>query len=461
MPDPPLSASAVASQSGEDDHLRRSRVSMGIRELTKSKLLRNILTVVSGTAGAQMVAMAFMPIITRLYGPENYGVLGVFLGLVAMTVPVAALTYPMSIVLPSRDDEGRNLVKLSIILAIGVAALSAVLLHFFGGQLVALMGVEAITPFLMLLPLAMFCGAALETAQQWLIRKQRFKVTARVAVAHSIIHNIGRSTAGLIHASAAMLVITTALGPLLHAGMLFFGIRRDKAIGRKHPEDQPTEVSTILGVAGRYSDFPIYRAPQMLINAVSQNLPTLVLAAYFGASAAGFFAICKQTLSMPTHLIGKSVADVYYPKLAKAIQEEQAITGMLLKAFIGLAAVGLVPFATVFFFGPWLFSFVFGTEWAIAGEFARWLALSEYAVFISRPCTVAAPALRLQRRYLAIEVISTIMRVSSLFIGALWLQDALGTVIAFAMASIFIYTSLIFIVLYEARKWHKRLTPRS
>ena len=60
-----------------------------------------------------------------------------------------------------------------------------------------------------------------------------------------------------------------------------------------------------------------------------------------------------------------------------------------------------------------------------------------------------------------IEVISTILRVSSLFIGALWIQDALGTVIAFAMASIFIYTSLIFIVLYGARKWHKRLTARS
>jgi O-antigen/teichoic acid export membrane protein len=436
-------------------------MSMGLDGLMRSTLLRNILTVVSGTAGAQMVAMAFMPIITRLYGPENYGVLGVFMGIVAMIVPVAALTYPVAIVLPRQDADARKLVKLSIILAIGVATLVAVLIGFFGSSLVTLMRMEAITPFLLLLPLAMFSGATLETAQQWLIRKQRFRLTARIAIAHSLIHNIGRSTAGLVHASAAMLVITTALGPLLHAGMLLLGIRRDKAIGRKHPEDEPTEMSSILGVANRYRDFPIYRTPQMLINAVSRNLPTLVLAAYFGAPAAGFFAICKQTLSMPTQLIGKSVADVYYPRLAKAIQEGHSITGLLIKAFVGLAAVGLVPFATVFFFGPWLFSFVFGDEWAMAGEFARWIALSEYAVFISRPCTVVSPALQLQRRFLIIEVLSTALRIGSLFIGALWLQAALGTVIAFAMASIVIYTSIICIVLYEARKWHTRLTPRS
>ncbi|WP_022963950.1 lipopolysaccharide biosynthesis protein [Halopseudomonas pelagia] len=430
---------------------------MGLGELTRSKLLRNILTVVSGTAGAQVVAMAFMPIITRLYGPENYGVLGVFLGLIAMTVPVAALTYPVSIVLPRRDDDGRNLVKLSLMVAVGVAAFAAVLLVLFGTPFVALMGMDAISPFLMILPLAMFCGACLETAQQWLIRQQRFRLTARVAIAHSLVHNIGRSGAGLVHASAAVLVITTILGPLLHAGMLFFAIRRNQEIDRKQPEDQPAEVSSILGVASRYRDFPIYRAPQALINAVSQNLPTLVLAAYFGATTAGFFAICKQTLSMPTNLIGKSVADVYYPKLAISIQQEKPISRMLIKAFISLAAVGLVPFATVFFFGPWLFAFVFGSEWAMAGELARWLALSEYAIFISRPCTVAAPALQLQRRFLVIELVSTSLRVGALFIGALWLQDARGTVIAFAIASIVIYISLIFIVLFEARKWYLRL----
>jgi hypothetical protein len=38
----------------------------------KSKFVRNVAVVASGTAGAQAITMAFSPIITRLYGPEAF-----------------------------------------------------------------------------------------------------------------------------------------------------------------------------------------------------------------------------------------------------------------------------------------------------------------------------------------------------------------------------------------------------
>ncbi|MEH6387415.1 MULTISPECIES: lipopolysaccharide biosynthesis protein [Pseudomonas] len=432
---------------------RWSRYGELLRQQMRSKLLRNILTVVSGTAGAQMLTMLFMPVITRLYGPESYGVLGVFMGVVMMIVPAAALSYPMAIVLPKSNTDAGAVVRLSLLIAVGMAALSAVLLYGFGAPLVAKMGVEEITPFLMLLPLTMFFGAALEIAQQWLIRHQLFRITAKVAIAHSLLHNLIRSAAGWIHASAAVLVFTTALGPLLHALMLLFGIRRgSKTGGDDDSAGKQTGVDQTLAVARRYSDFPLFRAPQMFINTVSQNLPTLVLAAYFGPAAAGYFTLCKQALSMPTHLIGKSVADVYYPKITQAIHRQEPITAMLMKAVAGLAIVGLVPFGIVFFFGPWMFALVFGSAWESAGEFARWLALAEYAIFISRPCTVAFPALSMQRLSLVFEIVSTALRIGALFIGAALLEDSLSTVIAFTFASIAIYLCLIALTAVESRR---------
>lgn len=125
---------------------------------------------------------------------------------------------------------------------------------------------------------------------------------------------------------------------------------------------------------------------------------------------------------------------------------------MLAKAMAGLAVVGIVPFGTIFLFGPWIFSFVFGAEWETAGQFARWLALAEYAIFISRPCTVAFPALSLQRVSLVFELVSTSLRITALYIGATLMQEALSTVMAFSMASIVIYASLILLVLYMSRR---------
>jgi len=428
----------------------------------RSKLLRNIVTVVSGTAGAQAITLAFMPVITRIYGPEAYGVLGTFLSVTMMLIPVAALTYPIAIVLPKRDGDARGLVRLALVTALMLAALVALALQLFGERLAAVADISIIQPYLMLIPFVMFCGAALEICQQWLFRTQRFRITASVAVGHSLLFNSIRTVAGLLQSSALVLVCTTALQQALHAAMLGLAMLRAKPHTDNHRGDAEQDSPGMLELARQHSDFPKFRAPVMLINAVSQHLPTLVLAAYFGPAAAGFFALCKQALTMPTNLIGKSVADVYSPRISRAIHDREPVAAMLLKATAALGLVGLVPFTLVAVIGPWLFALVFGEQWHVAGEYARWLALAEYVIFVSRPCVVAVPALSLQGRFLLFEMFSTSLRVLSLFGGALLIGNALATVQAFAVASIVIYSSLMVIVLIASRRWYaalRRETP--
>ena len=280
---------------------------------------------------------------------------------------------------------------------------------------------------------------------------------------HSLRFNSIRTLAGLVQSSALVLVCSTALQHALHAAMLGLAMLRAKPHIDNHDGDQRKQSGEsveqepgLLALARRHSDFPMFRAPVMLINAVSQQLPTLILAVYFGPAAAGFFALCRQAMSMPTNLIGKSVADVYYPRISRAIHDGEPVAAMLIKATAALALVGLVPFSLVVAFGPWLFALVFGEQWQVAGEFARWLALAEYLVFVSRPCVVAVPALSLQGRFLIFEIFSTSLRVLALFGGAVLIGDALATVQAFFAAGVMIYLSLVVIVVYQARRWHAR-----
>lgn len=438
---------------------QRPRLMAGLRG---NRVVRNILTVVSGTAGAQAVTLAVMPVITRLYGPDAYGALGVFMGLVWMLTPVAALTYPMAIVLPRHDDDARRIIRLSILVALAIASLAMIVCLTAGPALVERLDIQAVETYLWLLPLVMLAGCALEIAQQWMIRQQRYGLTAKVAVSHSLLHNGLRVLGGLLHATPGMLIVTTGFGPALQALLLAFAYQRSTPKKPHAPGDNPSETpASLVMIARRYHDFPLYRAPQMLINGVSQHLPTLVLAGYFGPASAGFFALCRQALTMPTQLVGKSVTDVYYPRIVNAIHEQKPITGMLGKAVVGLAVVGCIPFGAVVVLGPDLFAFVFGSQWYAAGEQARWLAVAEYAVFISRPCTVAVPALSLQGRFLAFEIVSTALRVGALMIGALWLEAALSTVAAFAMANVLIYTALVVIVLIASHRWYARQERRN
>ncbi len=84
-----------------------------VRKTLERKFVRDVAVVITGTAGAQAVAIAFAPFIARLYGPEAFGLLGAFLAIVTILSPVAALTYPIAIVLPKEDAEARNIARLS------------------------------------------------------------------------------------------------------------------------------------------------------------------------------------------------------------------------------------------------------------------------------------------------------------------------------------------------------------
>jgi O-antigen/teichoic acid export membrane protein len=426
-----------------------------LRQLRQARLVRNIATAISGSAGAQLINLALIPVIMRLYGPDAFGVLGTFQSLTIILIPACALTYPIAIVLPRSEGDARGLIRLSLWVASAVSGGSGLLLYCYGAQIAESLGIGILTPYLMLLPVVMFSAAVLEIIQQWLYRNGRFTLTARAATLHAVIYNSTRSLGGLVQASAPMLVITSALYYIIHSTLLLLGM----TLGRAGRVDQAADEEAPKGLkalAAHYRDFPLYRAPQVLINALSVHMPTLVLAASFGAVSAGFFALCLQVLSMPSNFVGKAVGSVYYPRITQAIHAGEPIVRLLVRGVVGLGAVGFLPFATLALFGPALFGWVFGAAWYQAGEYARWLALAELTGFIAGPCAVAVPALSLQKRFLLFEVASTSLRVAAVFAGAFVFKDALAVVKAFAAANATINLSLIAIVLLEANRWHRR-----
>ncbi len=131
----------------------------------KSRFVRNVAVVASGTAGAQAIVIAFSPIITRLYGPEAFGILGTFMAIVAVITPLAALSYPVAIVLPKKDSDARGIARLSAYIALGVSALTALVLLAAGDRIVKLLQVQEVSSFIWLLPVVILFAALLQINQ--------------------------------------------------------------------------------------------------------------------------------------------------------------------------------------------------------------------------------------------------------------------------------------------------------
>jgi O-antigen/teichoic acid export membrane protein len=422
------------------------------RRVWRSPFAKNVAVVASGTAGAQAITIAFAPLITRIYGPEAFGLLGTFMAIVAVAIPIAALAYPIAIVLPKDDRDALGLVRLSVMLSFGIALIAVVLLWVGGDWLTAILGAEPVAGYLFLIPVAMLFAAWMQVAQQWLIRKKEFVVIARSALAHSLILNSAKAGFGWLNPVGAVLIVLATLGHALHAALLFIGAWRRYRTSPSSEEASGTR-TRLRELAYRHRDFPLYRAPQNLINAVSQSLPVLMLAAFFGPAAAGFYTLARMVMGMPVNLVGKAVNDVFYPRITEAAHDGENLPRHILQATGALFAIAIVPFGVVVALGPWIFALVFGGDWAIAGEYARWLALFFLFNFINKPSVAAVPVLGIQRGLLIYELFSTGVKVLGLVAGFYWFESDIWAVALFSLLGVVAYSAMMIWIYSNAIRW--------
>lgn len=399
--------------------------------LLKKPFLRNILILTSGTAAAQSIGMLLSPIITRLYGPEAYGLMGSFTAIITIIAPVAALTLPIAIVLPKKSEDANGLIKLSLYITFINAILITLFLFLFHEPIVKIFKLQDISSYLFLIPIVILLAGITQISEQWLIRLREFGVSAKVTLLQSIIVNGGKISVGIFYPIASVLIIFTVLSHGLKAILMIFYTRKSNTDNLLSTVSEKTPIRMI---ASKYRDFPFYRAPQVLLNAISHGAPVLLLSGLFGPSSAGFYALSRTVLSMPLQLIGKSVGDVFYPRFTEAVKNGEDHTKLLIKSTYVLAIVSLIPFGIVIAFGPWLFEFVFGTGWEVAGEYSRWIALWSFFALINRPVVSAIPVLNLQSKFLIYEVVSLLVRIVALFIAFTLYKSDIYAIATFSVA---------------------------
>jgi len=418
-------------------------------EFGKKPFVRDVIILASGTASAQAVTMALSPIITRLYGPEAFGLMGAFMAIVSIVAPIAALTYPIAIVLPKRDQEAKGLIRLSLIITAILSMISLIILVLFNKQIIVLFNLKEIATYLYLIPLVIIFAGVMQVAEQWLIRTKQFSINARVTFLHSLIINGSKVGIGFINPVAAVLVVLSALGNGLRAAMMIMFAKRSSY---QMDIELKEERKSLKVLAKEHYDFPLYRAPEVFINAISQGLPVLMLTAFFGPASAGFYTIGRSVLSIPSSLIGKSVGDVFYPRIAKAANKKEDVTALIKMATLSLAGIGILPFGLVILFGPHLFSLVFGADWVIAGEYARWIALWSFFGFMNRPSVRALPVLYAQKFQLNYTIIMLVTRLGVLAIGYYVFSSDLVAIALFGISGAILNFGLITITLKISRQ---------
>lgn len=414
-----------------------------IEKLRNNPFLKNVLILLSGTAFANLITLLFTPIITRIYGPEEYGYLSVFSSIIYTFTPAISLTFPVAIVLAKTESEAKKLAEISFAICLILSTAIAGLLFIFESEILGYFNLEKLEGVSVFIPITILITGTYFILEQWGIRNKNFKILAISQTVRTSSIGASQTIFGLYNPKAAVLIVLYSLGILSQT--IYLTIKSKSTFTIERCE------LTYKNIIYKYRQFPLYRAPHTLLNSVAFSAPVIVLSSFFGTNTVGYFALAFNMLLVPVTLLGKSFGDVFYAEITSRYQEGVDIAPMLTKAHRSLFLLGIVPFGTVAIAGPEIFGIVFGEEWQRSGVYAQWIAPWLLSVLVSRPTVATIPVLNLQRFMLFHEVIFLSLKLLALYVGTSQ-NDPLISVIGLSITNIVGYTFIAIYVLKQTSK---------
>lgn len=361
------------------------------RYLPQGGLRRSVSIIAGGTALAQGIAIAVTPIITRLYRVDDFGYFQVFLSILAVLAVVVAGRYESAIPIPEDDDSAVNLTAFALCAVVATCVLvgMAILVATHVPWMVAHSG--KLLGYLWLLPLCLAGAGFYQVFSYWSLRKKDYTLVARTRIVQVSTRFLMQLAAGALGFGLPGLLVSETVARANGTGNFFRGFRRHHwhLISQIRP-------GKMRQVALKYKRFPLVFGFSGILNSATLALPALLLAAFFGATVTGWFALVTRVLGIPSVLIGQSLQQVYLSEGAPLIHENPlALRHLFEKMIRKIYFIPLITCTFLVIFGPAAFSFAFGAKWREAGEYARILAFIDLAGFLVAPVEMTLTMLEL------------------------------------------------------------------
>lgn len=363
-------------------------------------VFRGMLALVMGTGIARMVGLASLPILTRLYSPEDYGVLALYVSLVSILVPVMTLRYVQAIPLPKTDVIAFNLFSLCFKLIAFFSMIVAIVMALFGEIILVRFNMEALIPWRSLIVLGAAGAALYELFSLWATRKRQYKIISKTQVTQSLIENITKISLGLFAFKPSGMLIGRFLG---HSAGITSFVKYARTDLKTYL--LTVQISKEKLVAKYYQDFVWFRLPSQFLMIVSLQAPILIAAKLYDVNITGQLSFTIMALSLPVNLIGAGISNAYYAEIAKVGKNNpkkiKRITFDIQKKLFFVA----IPISFfVYVASEWIFVFSFGEEWRTAGAFASVLSPFLLLRFTSSPIDQVFNVVGSQRVFLLINL---------------------------------------------------------
>lgn len=364
------------------------------------------------------ISMATMPIVSRLFPPESFGVVSILTTLATVFAAFGSLNYIRAIPIAASDDERRNLCVLCLAIGAGATIVVAALTLAGADALARYYDEPDLTKYAWFLPLLFLGQAVWDLGNMTLGCERRFGAIAVRNVMEIIITRsvqLGSCLVGLLGSPLALLIAALA-GRCASIGVVgVASIKRTIDLAEK-----PLSPSGIRAAAAKFRKFPLVSLWTATINALTLGLPVFILGMWFSMEVVGLYGMAYMLVNLPLNLFAAGINQIFHVEAGSRMAKGDSAADITRHLVRMVSLLTAFPLTVVLLLGPLLFEFFLGQRWYEAGVFAQilvpWLALRAF----SSPLSAVFIISNRQGEHFLWSIALLVTRFSAIYFGGMY-----------------------------------------
>lgn len=375
-------------------------------------LARHFVTLLSGRLLSQLILVGSTPILTRLYAPEDFGLISLVNSITQ--IPLIYLMGRLEQAVPQCRDDGEagRVAGLALTFSLMITTLSAMLVYFNRDWIIERYHSPHL-PEILLASIALFIPISIsKLGQQWSAYRERHGVTASADVLFTLSRRVlpiplysawGASPWGLFTGQA--------LGAVMSGGIYL------NRMGRDVISLLSFRPSNLWLTLKEYRDFPLFLGMTSVLDVTVWGLFFAMIGDAFGLSAVGWLGQAYALLFLPISLLNQSSTNIFYPRLARAREDQEALSSLVKRMQNLSFDLGLFPLLALIPISPQLWGWMLGDAFYMSGVLAQALIPLALITLIFSPVSVAINVFNRQRDFFSQALILNTLRLGAVYLG--------------------------------------------
>lgn len=391
-----------------------------------SSFFANTTKLLGGNMAAQIIGVVSIPVITRLYGAEAFGMFAIVLSLATIFSPVFTLSLHMSILVAKTDEESSESAFYALVISSMFFAVSFGFIYFYKSDVVTLLGLGEAPNIVFFIPLLALCQALYLVASYVSLRDKKYSAVAVGKVIDSVVDRGGAVSAGVyIGGEAIWLLLTKLLGLLTSLLLLLkycsgVSVRGIRGLGNE-----------------KYRGYIVYNTPSMLIISGMLQLPVIILGALYSPAIAGVFAIANRIVGIPVQVLGNALSKTVTQHISEKwnkgdLEGVKRDASALYEAILMLL---VVPFGVMALLGAIIIPLLLGDGWSDAGKVVQWLSVLSLTSLMAQAFGGIFDITGSQNMRLYYQSCNFIVRMGAILAGAMAGIGFINVIAIYAMVS--------------------------